>query len=104
MLLLLLLLLLALLLLLLLFHDMNIVALIWLGFLIGSSFCGVVFFVFFFGGGGILSSLAIIRKRRERWLLYFNCVVAVCVFFSQCRGFVCGLVIVTFPGHSHLLF
>ena len=52
-------------------------------FLIGSSFCG--------GFLGILSNLAIMRKRRERWLLYFNCVVTVCVSSSRCRGLVWGL-------------
>ena len=59
---------------------------------------------------GALSSLAMIMLR-DSLLLYFNCVVAVCVLClflmmpcvgMQCVGMQC--VIVVFPGSSYLLF
>ena len=39
------------------------------------------------------------------WLLYFNCALSIflCLFLG-CNDLVCGLVIVTFLGHSYLLF
>ena len=44
-----------------------------MGGCVGSSFCGAVI--------GVLSSLAItlLLRERESLLVYFNCVVAVCV-------------------------
>ena len=52
-----------------------------------------------------LSSLAAILLMRDCWLLYFNCVVAVCILYVFIVvPLVCLQdVIVAFPGHTHLL-
>ena len=65
---------------------------------VGSLLFGVVLCVF--------STLAIILlRKRESWLLSFNCVVAVCVLGLFLTMPWVGLlsVIVAFPGHTHLL-
>ena len=62
-----------------------------------SLFCGVVL--------GVLYSLAVILPRK-RWLgCLINCVVAVCVVAIFVTVSLVGVqfVIVTFPGHTHLL-
>ena len=67
-----------------------------MGLCVGSLFCGYAL--------GALSSLPIILLReRERCLLYFNCVVAVCVLCVFLMVPWVGLqsVIVVFPGHTH---
>ena len=61
----------------------------------------------------VLSSFAIIQSRkRESWLLCFQCLSGVllllmlCGSSSRCRGLVCSIrlyVIVVFPDHTHLL-
>ena len=45
-------------------------------------------------------------RGRESWLFYFNCVVAVCVLCLFHMVPLVGLqsVVVSFPGHTHLLF
>ena len=66
--------------------------------MLDPCFCGVAL--------GVLPIFAIILPRkRECWLLYFNCIMALCSL-SLSKGIMGCLqsLILTFPDHRHLLF